>query len=107
MPATLANEAIPLVAGNDGVILVEGTRVPIETVIISFEEGATPEEIAQQYPTIALGVVYQVVGYYLGHRAELDDYLSKRAELHSAIRTANETRWPSDGIRERLLARRK
>ena len=106
MPATLATEAIPLVAAADGVILIEGSRVPIETVITSFEEGGTPEEIAQQYPTIPLGVIYQVVGYYLRHRSELDGYLTKRAQQHDATRAVNEARSPG-GIRERLLARRK
>ena len=103
----LTTESVPLVADTDGVILIEGTRVPIETVVALFEEGSTPEEIAQQYPTIPLGVVYQVAGYYLRHRTELDDYLMKRSQQHAATRAANETRWPSDGIRERLLARRK
>ena len=41
--------------------------MPLETVIASFEEGATPEEITQQYPTMSLGVAYQIVGYYLRH----------------------------------------
>jgi len=45
MPAVLATQTVPLVAGGDGVIHVEGTRVPLETVVAAFENGATAEEI--------------------------------------------------------------
>ena len=55
-------------------IRVEGTRVPLETIIAAFQDGATAEEISQQYPTVSLAACYQVIGYYLRHRAELDIY---------------------------------
>jgi uncharacterized protein (DUF433 family) len=106
MSLALANEAIPLVSSDDGVIRIEGTRVPFETVVETFQEGATAEEIAQQYPSVALGVVYQVIGYYLRHRREVDAYVAGRNEQRAATRTLNELRWAPDGIRERLLARR-
>jgi uncharacterized protein (DUF433 family) len=107
MPQNLAVEAVPLIAGSDGEMLVEGTRVPLEAVIAAFEDGATPEEIAQQYPTVSLGVVYQLVGYYLRHRQELEPYIVERTRRNASTRAANELRWPSDGIRDRLLERRK
>jgi hypothetical protein len=37
--------------------------LPLDTVIGAFQDGATAEEIAQQYPSATLGVVYQVIGY--------------------------------------------
>lgn len=37
----------------DGVVRVAGTRVTLDTVVAAFEEGATAEEIAQQYPSLA------------------------------------------------------
>jgi uncharacterized protein (DUF433 family) len=107
MPEALAIERVPLIAGDDGVIRIEGTRIPLETIIAAFQEGCTAEEISQQYPSVPLGVVYQVVGYYLGHRSELDTYIANREAVHAYVRNLNESRWPSTGIRERLLARRK
>ena len=99
-------ETMPLVTGGDGVIRISGTRVSLETVVAAFRDGATPEEIAQQYPSIPLGDLYEVIGYYLRHEAELNGYLKHRLESARQARTANETRWPPDGIRSRLAARR-
>lgn len=92
--------------GDDNVIRVEGTRVPLDTVIAAFQDGATAEEISQQYPTVSLAACYQVIGYYLRHRAELDIYMERRAAERAQVETLNRSRWPSDGMRERLLARK-
>ncbi len=106
MAEALANDTVPLVAGEDGVIRVDGTRVPLDTIAAAFREGATSEEIAQQYPSLSLAAVYQVIGYYLNHRAELEPYLARRTAQRVATQALNESRWPADAIRERLLARR-
>jgi uncharacterized protein (DUF433 family) len=97
---------MPLVSGADGVMRVRGTRVALETVVAAFTEGATAEEIAQQYPSVSLADVYQVIGYYLRHSAELESYLAQRRRDVGETRRANEFSWPPDGIRDRLLARR-
>jgi uncharacterized protein (DUF433 family) len=106
MPETRAMESVPLTTGDDEVIRIEGTRVPLETLVETFQEGATAEEIAQQYPTVPLGVVYQLIGYYLRHRSEVDAYVARRAAHRATTQVLNESHWPSNGIRERLLARR-
>src|ERR1039457_5748909 len=106
MAAAPTTEPMPLVLGPDGVMRVGGTRVTLETVLAAFAEGATAEEIAQQYPSISLADVYQVIGCGLRHSSELEPYLARRRkDIHEAKRS-NESRWPPEGIRERLIARR-
>jgi len=102
----MLTETIPLVTGTDGVMRMRGTRVTLETVVAAFAEGATPEEIVQQYSSVSLADVYQVVGYYLQHSAELAPYLERRREELCQMRSLNEARYPAAGVRERLLARR-
>ena len=87
-------------------IRVKGSRVTLDTIVAAFAEGATAEEIAQQYPTLDLAVVYGVSSYYLQHADEVDAYLSERQEKAAAIRRENERRFEPRGVRERLLARR-
>jgi len=106
MQETLAVEPIALVKGPEGEIYIGGTRVPLHTIVRAYENGATPEEIAQQFPSLSLGVAYEVIGYYLRHVPMVESYLAERAERHDAVRGLNESRWPQGGIRERLLARR-
>ena len=98
-------ESIPLKTTEDGVILVGNTRVTLDTVVGAFDDGATPEEIVYQYPSLQLADVYAVVGYYLHHGSEVQDYLKRRAQQAKAVKLENETRFPPHGIRERLMAR--
>jgi hypothetical protein len=47
-----------------------------------------------------------VIGYYLRNREEVDAYLQRRQEVAEKVRKQNQARFDSQGIRERLLARR-
>jgi uncharacterized protein (DUF433 family) len=105
MSLVIAAEPVPLAADADGVYRVAGTRVTLDTVVAAYQEGATPEEIVDQYPSIKLDHVYAVIGYYLRHREEVDGYLSDRAKHAADVRSAVEKAWPPRGIRDRLMAR--
>jgi uncharacterized protein (DUF433 family) len=99
-------EVIPLAVDAHGVLRVGNTRVTLDTVIAAFADGATAEEIVQQYPSLHLADVYSVIGYYLRHASEIDTYLHQRRVQREAIRQQNEARFDPHGVRDRLLARR-
>ena len=99
-------DPVPFAEDADGVVRVGGTRVTLDTLVAAFREGASPETIADQYPSLQLGDVYTVLGYYLRHQAEVNAYLDKRRQLAAQVRQENETRFDPTGVRERLLARR-
>jgi uncharacterized protein (DUF433 family) len=105
MSLAIAPESLPLIEHADGVIRVGGTRVTLEAVVEAFNEGATAEEIVAQYPSLPLGDVYATIAYYLRHRVEVDAYL--KGQQQAAVRHENLARSDQNGIRERLLARRK
>lgn len=98
-------EPVPLAPDADRVIRVAGTRVPLETVVDAFQSGATPEEIAQDFPVLRLDDIYAVVTYYLRHRAEVEVYLRERRDLAEKVRREVEALSPQAGLRDRLLAR--
>jgi hypothetical protein len=58
MALTIAHKAVPVQAAEEGVVRVGGTRVTLDVVVAAFEEGATAEEIAQQYPSLRLADIY-------------------------------------------------
>ena len=99
-------EPVPLSTDADGVVRIGGTRVTLDTVVAAFREGATAETIAEQYPSLQLDQVYTVVGYYIRHQAEVNEYLERRRQAAARVRQENEGRFPPLGIRDRLLARR-
>jgi hypothetical protein len=74
-------------------------------VVRAFHQGATPEEIVQDFPTLALADVYAVLAYYLAHREAVDGYVAERAASSDAARRAHEVQFDPVGIRARLLAR--
>jgi uncharacterized protein (DUF433 family) len=105
MQLVLEAEPVPLAVDADGVYRVAGTRVTLDTVVAAYQEGATPEEIGDQYPSLKLDHIYAVISYYLRHREEVAAYLSDRAKFASEVRAAAEKAWPSHGICDRLMAR--
>ena len=105
---SLAIEAprVPLETSEDGVIRVAGTRVTLQTVVTAFRQGATAEEIAQQYSSLQLADVYEVIGFYLRRQHEVDEYIRQALIQSEAAQQAHEARFNPVGIRQRLLARR-
>lgn len=107
MVLDLPTEQVPLRTDDHGVVRVGGTRVTLDTVIAAFENGATAEEIAQEYSSVALADIYAVIAYYLRHEPEIRRYLSERQRIAAEVRAENERRFDPAGVRERLLARRR
>lgn len=100
-------DAIPLSKDTNGVYRVSSSRVTLDLVVRAFNRGATPEEIAQDFPSLPLSDVYQVIGYYLKHGPELAEYFDRRAHEEQDVLEAHQEEWSPRGLRERLLARRK
>lgn len=99
-------EPVPLSTDADGVVRIGGTRVTLDTVVAAFHEGATAETIAEQYPSLQLDQIYTVIGYYIRHQGEVNEYLERRRQAAARVRQENEERFPPIGTRARLLARR-
>jgi uncharacterized protein (DUF433 family) len=100
-------DTIPLSKDEIGVYRVGGTRVTLDLIIRAFNRGATAEEIVQDFPSLQLSDIYQVIGYYLKHGSELAEYFDRRARDEQAMLLAHEAEWSPRGLRQRLLARRK
>ena len=106
MSLKISTDPAPLFTDEDGVVRVGGTRVRLDTVVCAFNEGASAEEVLQQYPSLALADIYATISYYLQHRTSVDDYLKERQQEHDRVRQLNESRSDPAGLRERLLKRK-
>ena len=96
----------PLRFDAHGVCQVADTRVTLLTLIEAFLEGATPEEIYQEYPTVSLAGVYTVIVFYLGNRDKIDGYLHTVREREARVVEEIKLRSPLSEIRRRLLPRK-
>ena len=98
--------SIPLQTDANGVIRIGKTRMTLDTVVTAFLEGATAEEIREQYSSLELADIYAVLSYYLQHQTEVNSYLLERQNLANFVQQEAEKRFNPVGIRDRLLARR-
>lgn len=69
---------------------VAGARVSLDSIVLAFLEGLSPETIAAEcYPVLTLEQVYGAITYYLSHKDEIDVYLKKAdtefASLHKIL----------------------
>jgi len=54
-----------LICTPQGTWRIAGTRVSLDSVIHAFWEGATPEDICQDFPPLSLQQAYETIAYYL------------------------------------------
>lgn len=106
MDIIFQSEAPPLRQDASGALRVGHSRVLVDLVIHAFQDGATPEAIAQRYPTTTLADIYAVIAYYLRHREEIEAYLQEREQRAQEVRQRIE-RHQGDlaDLRQRLRAR--
>ena len=58
----------------------------LDSVIIRFQEGASPDKTAQSFPTLKLSQVYGAIAYYLENAKTINDYIVEgEREIESAI----------------------
>ena len=96
----------PLSIDDSGTVRVGGTRVTLDTVVGCFKSGSTPEQIAQQFPALALADVYAAIGYYLRHEDQVNTYLQERKRQGDEVRRQIESDPQTQRIRESLQARK-
>lgn len=105
MSSATAAEHVPLATDAEGVLRVGGTRVTLDTIVAAYRKGDTPEQIAQDYPSLQTADIYAVIAYYLRHRNEVAAYLERRERQADAVRRKFQELFPSAGLRERLQSR--
>jgi uncharacterized protein (DUF433 family) len=73
-------EAVPMqheyVEMRNGGYYVAGSRVSLASIIYEYRDGAAPETIRQNFPTLSLEQIHGAIAFYLGHQQEAGTYLS-------------------------------
>ena len=73
-----------------GVMRVGNTRVMLDSVVASFEQGYSPETIQQQYPVLTLEEVYGATAWYLANADEVAQYLKRQQAIWNRWRAQEE-----------------
>lgn len=97
---------VPLRRTEDGAIRIGQTRVLLEIIIRAFQNGDSPEIIAENFSALKLDDIYAVIAYYLQHQDEVHKYMNQVQQDADEIRQKIESKQNLKGLRERLLKRK-
>ena len=61
---------------RNGGYYLTGTRVSLESVVVAFKEGCSPEAIHEDLPALKPSQIYGAIAFYLDHHVEIDRYLA-------------------------------
>ena len=67
----------PYIEERNGGLYVAGTGVSVDSVVIRFQEGSSPDKIVQSFPALKLSQVYGVIAYYLENEKRISDYIAE------------------------------
>ncbi|MFT3883130.1 MAG: DUF433 domain-containing protein [Gemmatales bacterium] len=71
-----------LTSDTYGEIFLKGHRVTLYHVLWHYNNGYSPEALHEQFPTISMGLIHQVLSYYWNQMDEVNQYLGKmQAEI--------------------------
>ena len=62
---------------RNGGYYVAGSRVSLASLIYEYRDGAAVETFRQNFPTLSLERIHGAIAFYLGHRQEVEAYLSE------------------------------
>src|SRR5437016_11997030 len=62
---------------RNGGYYVAGTRISLDSIVYSFNEGQSPEAIQENFPSLKRSQIYGAIAFYLDHQTEIDKYLEE------------------------------
>ncbi len=65
-----------LTSDPDGYIHVTGHRIGLIDLVHYHNQGYSSALLLQQFPSLSMAVIEEVISYYLGNREEVDNYVA-------------------------------
>lgn len=100
-----------LTPGPAGEIRVTGHRIDLYLLVFKYNEGWTAEMLHDEYPTLPVTLIDQVIRFYVENQKDFDDYVTS---VESRIDELRAKHLPGPGmlrirgiLEERALAREK
>lgn len=91
---------------DQGILWVKDANLWFDVILYAYYEGQSPEDMVDSYPSLNLGNLYSLIGYYLKNRTIVDTYMRHREVTTPQLRQVVATQFPPIGRQARVLARR-
>ncbi len=81
------------VENQEGCYRIKGTRISLDSIVYTFQQGLSPETIAAEcFPTLTLEQVYGTITFYLANCKKIDAYLKEdEAKYKELCKKSRET----------------
>lgn len=63
-----------------GEIVLTGHRIGLYHVVYDYNQGYSPEQLHEEYPTLALELINKVLAFYKENQSEVDAYMARCQE---------------------------
>ena len=71
---------------RNGGYFIEGTRVSLDSVVLAYLRGESPEGIAESFPALELEQVFGALAFYTANRDLVDRYWSEGGREFETLR---------------------
>jgi uncharacterized protein (DUF433 family) len=95
-------QTAPLTLWEDGSIRIGSSRIPLDSLVHEFTNGATAEQIQDDFPSLTLREIYDAISYYLDHQDRVEEYLLRREREAAHVRRKVEEPARAGALRRRI-----
>ncbi len=82
----------PYIEEREAGLYLAGTRISLDSVVIAFQDGSSPESIAESFPTLKLAQVYGAIAYFLKNEELVREYIAQgERELRRGVPPLSQT----------------
>jgi uncharacterized protein (DUF433 family) len=60
-----------------GYIHVAGHRIGLRDIVCLYHDGFSTEMLADEFPTLSVGLIQEIIAFYEAHKGEVDAYVAQ------------------------------
>jgi uncharacterized protein (DUF433 family) len=96
-------QTVPLTMWEDGSVRITGSRVPLDALIYEFKNGATAEQIHEDFPSLHLKDIYGSIAYYLANIEAVEDYFQQQQVAAEETKQFIESKIDTEDLRKKII----
>jgi len=78
---------------RNGGYYVTGSRISLDSVVYLYRDGASPEAIQDDFPSLTIDQIKGAISFYLAHKQEVDDNIREgEAQIERLVPALEDSR---------------
>jgi len=98
----IANSAEYVCQDSSGAWRIVGSRISLDSIVIPYWEGKSPEAIAEEFPALSSEMVYGAIAFYLCNKEAFDKNLQEQSSRWAELKVQSEAQ--NGGLLDRIRA---